>query len=246
MPFSFSYVVSSLSAGVQTAAGVANAVKRVPRDFREYARSLVPFWLSNAVGERFVGFLGLVNDTAVEGAQHAILSPMMFSRTFAYNTLNALGAERLLPRFPAETHEAYRSRLHQAWDLWEQAGSARGIELMFELFGVTATVVRNNEWNWDGDADASRFWVVVTDHPWTKGWHIGASNIIGGGQVIGGSFSAEEVAAMRGIVSTFKPADYVCESIVVVFDEDQWALEQPDGTWGYWKNRSSAASYISV
>jgi hypothetical protein len=215
---------------------------RTPNDFREFVKRLSPAWLSYMMGERLVGYIGLVWDTLAEGAMLAVTARSMLSRTFPTDAIYLIGSERNLQRYPGEELDAYADRLWRAWRLWEQAGSDIGLIQQFAIYGATCEIVRNDEWNWDGDAEASRVWCVLTEHGFVRDSTCGDGKICGGGQTCGSSASEEQVRAARKLVRTFKPAHMRVEKIVVIVD-DALPFEEPDGTWDQPENRSPQAIY---
>lgn len=191
-----------------------------------------------------MGVIGLMFDFTLEGALVAIKARGLRSPDFPTDGLDYIGSERCLPRFPNESHADYKTRLLAAWDIWRQSGTQGGIELLFSLLGITIDIKTNAQWNWDGQTtNWSRFWLVVTDHPWVAGPPVGTLNPVGNGTTIGTTASPDEVRAVRNIVIDHKAAHDICPNIVIVLDEVAWAADLPDGTWGNIVNRNPTARY---
>jgi hypothetical protein len=229
-----------------------------PTNWREAVLRLLPGWLTaeGGFGERVTGTVGLVTDLVSVAAGEAARAPWLLEETCPDDALPMLGEERRMPRYPGETAAAYKARLHAAWEAWEYAGTAQAIISQLEAFGLSdIEVMTPRDWDWDsaapgtwedgvgGDANWSRFWVVIKGHPWT-GATWGAGGAWGSGGVIGLSATRDEIAAVRDIVQRWKGAEALNPWIIVVLDEVTWAAEQPDGTWHDWRNRSASARYI--
>jgi len=212
-----------------------------PRDFREYAKSLAPFFLSYVMGEKLVGWIGLMSDLLVEGAQQATLAGSQFSTMFPPDALALVGSERHLPQYPGESYDQYFARVWGAWEIWEQAGSDIGIIAQYAAYGATCEVINNWDWDWDGHPEKSRTWHMLTDHGIGAPLVLGDGHILGGGSTLGSSASADQVRAARTIARTFRAGHIPVEYIVVVLDDSSPIV--PDGTWDESGNRSPLACY---
>jgi hypothetical protein len=84
---------------------------------------------------------------------------------------------------------------------------------------------------------------VIKDHPWGPQAELGTGLVLDGTWTLGSTATPEEVATVRKIVRTWKPAHMVCEYIVIVFDETEWDSDPPSGDWHIPGNRSEAAAY---
>jgi hypothetical protein len=217
----------------------------MPANFLSYtAEALSPTVLQGARGERLAGAFALMFDTLAETANEAVKARFLGSNTHPVDALPLIGQERMLPRYPVDSDASYRARLRDAWNAWTKAGTDVGIVAQLAAMGLTAYVREQNiDWDWDGDtANWSRFWVVITGHPWSR-WKWGDGHTWGGGQSWGSSATVAEVRSVRALVRKWKPARSVCPYIIVVMEADDWALQQPDGSWADPANRSAAAIY---
>jgi hypothetical protein len=219
-------------------------------DFRDYIYRLSPAFLRNYWGQRLMGILGLNWDGIAEGATIAVGATKLYSDERATDVLDLIGEERMLPRFPDESDTDYEARLHDAWELWQQAGTRGGIMEMFDRWdGKGGTFARNANWVWDSQATTnwSRIWVVLYTHPWTAGPDLGGSWPALGSDpdlTLGSTATVDDVRAARNIVRTFKEAHAVCVNVIVVLDAVGWlAAGGPDGTWDNPSNRSTTACY---
>jgi hypothetical protein len=114
---------------------------------------------------------------------------------------------------------------------------------------LTWSVASPANWDWDGQPTLwSRFWLILyppdtlwVQHPpewgdvdlWDGAW--GSS-----GFTWGSTATPEQVATIRQIIRTWKPAHTLCNQIVIAFDEDLFdptaapGAPMPDGTWAPW------------
>jgi hypothetical protein len=213
---------------------------------RYAAEALSPTVFQGESGQKLLpGTLGVFFDAAAEGCNQAIKARFFDSDTFPPTALPYLGAGRSMPRYALDSDTSYTARLRDAWNIWPQAGTKYGIESQLGALGLTAEVKDRTTagWNWDGDHDNwSRFWVVITSHPWSP-WEWGDGTLFGDGHTWGSDATLSEVQSVRALVRKWKPAHVICEHIIVVMDGVTWAAEQPDGTWHNPANRSAAAIY---
>lgn len=220
------------------------------KDYREYTKNTSPGFLKGTLGERLVGALhGLFADFIAECVQEAVLARFITSPTFLPDSaLGPIGEGRLLPRYAFETDASYQEAVQRPWSAWSQAGTAAEMARQFARTGVTVTVKRNGEtdWQWDYDTDDwSRFWLLVTDHPWPGDSNWGDRGDWGDGGVWGLADVAGTagVETLRAVVRQWKPAHIRCASIVVIVDNSVWA--NPSGyDWDQPENRSEGALYI--
>lgn len=212
--------------------------------YREAVEGLSPAVFKGYFGSRLVGgMIGLMGDLAAEAAREAALMRFFDAVTFPEDALAPHGDERLMPRYPTESADTYKSRLRDAWNAWNRAGTDQAIITQLAGLGLTAEIYANHEWNWDSDTDNwSRFWVVVTSHPWSR-WHWSDGTSYGGGATWGSTATPAEIYALRRLVRTWKVGHVVCSHIILVMDPATWS-PTPDGTWGDPANRNAGAIYI--
>lgn len=114
--------------------------------------------------------------------------------------------------------------------------SNRGTWFTREPDGLIEVHAKQANWDWDDEPDLwSRFWVIIyplasgvfVEHPswgdpalWGGTWGPEPS------ATWGCSATVEQVAAIRGLVQTWKPAGTLCKHIIVSFDD---ALFEPEG-----------------
>ena len=229
--------------------------------YREFLIDLMPPWFRGAVGELYTQGVGFVEDITAETFNQAGKAHLLLSNTFHESTLKFVGAERLIPRNAAETDVGYLNRLHDAWKVWPKAGQATGVVEQLAIAGYTAHIfmqgqpgqkpgdITGDVWNWDDDLlNWSRFWVVITGHPWTDEGDWGDPGDYGDGGTWGTTATLEEVLTVRGICRRWKNAEAVFPHIIIVLDQTAWnALGTPAVTTGdrydIFENRSDAARY---
>lgn len=229
--------------------------------YREFALRLVPPWLKGLVGALYIEGVGFIEDTVAETYNQAGKAHLLLANTFHESTLKFVGTERLMPRVTAESDESYLQRLQDAWNIWPKAGQATGEVEQITIAGLTAHIFMQGQpgqkpgddtgdiWNWDDDLlNWSRFWVVVTGHPWVSEGEWGDPGDYGDGGTWGTTATPEEVTGLRAIVRRWKTAESVFPHIIVVVDQAAWdALGAPAVTTGdrydIFENRSDAARY---
>jgi hypothetical protein len=122
---------------------------------------------------------------------------------------------------------------------------ARGNWYTIDRDGSRSFVLNTGSWLWDGTPAApewARFWVIIyptaAGEPWSEGPDWGDVDLWGGawgtpGYTWGSTATPGQVAAVRAIVSQWKPAGTRCEHIIIAFDDASFdpAAPEPDGTW---------------
>lgn len=225
----------------------APRVKKTPESaYFAYQREVFPAPFAGPVADIYFGVkLALNNHAGLEADTDACRLNDLSRNDLPADAIAYKGRDRGLDRGPTETDAQYLARLRDAWTAWEFAGTETAIISQLALIGVTATIVENGDWDWDGNTGAwARFWVLIESSPWSGStWQWGDGTRWGDGSTWGTTASVEEVETVRRIVRQWKPAHCFCDSIIVVVDPVTWAAEQPDGTWGDWANRSLGAAY---
>jgi hypothetical protein len=141
---------------------------------------------------------------------------------------------------------------------------ARGNWFSRSATGVETYTLNTGNWNWDSAVPSSpqwsRFWVIIYPGTrWTitpEEWGMGSTwGTIGNSW--GTTMNESEVAAVRQIVTEWKPAGTTCVDVILAFDPASFspAAPEPDGTWGKWykyvlgvavPSRLQTARYLGV
>lgn len=237
--------------------------------FRATRKQLAPRWLTEGDGELLGYALDILKDAFAERMRQALL--IRFPEQGPDGTpapadaLAAMGRDRRVVRGLNETDASYVRRLKSWLDDRKTAGNAfalmarlaeyTGAGTSFrtvdnsgnwyrrEADGSQSVLIRQANWNWDGDtAKWARFWVIV------YGFRA-AAGTFGGGASIGGSASAtigstttrDEVATIRAIIKDWKPAGTRCRNIILALDDASFdpSAPEPDGSWGTWSENDA-------
>lgn len=220
---------------------------------------LAPPWESGPVGELWVQALGFIHDLSAEYAVQAVKAGQIRSNTFHVSGLPLIGSERQMPRYPSETDTAYLNRLRGAWEAWAAAGNFNAIIDQLAVLGLTAEIWEQGQkgpapdqdssviWDWDDNLDNwSRFFVVITSHPWTDDGDWGDPGTWGDGGTWGSTATEEEVQTVQQIATHWKAAHTVYPHVIVVLDGVGWATVSPITTGDRYDqvaNRSDTAIY---
>jgi hypothetical protein len=205
-------------------------------NWRDYVAKISAPWMLRTWGERFFGLLGLITDTASEGVKLALLSNWLLEPTSPDDILPKIGRERHLHRYPAETPAQHRTRLHQAWATWVNAGSHVNMITQFELAGWPGVMIFDNAeiYEWESPHDTeniSRFWVIMPPESHTfaaDGIWSDPGTWTDGGLWDTSNATFEQIQTMRGIIRKFKPVDWRCAGIIAVLTWDNPTLGSAD------------------
>lgn len=224
----------------------------------QWGLELNPATATGFTGELWIAAVGFFHDMMVEVAVQAVKSNQMRSDTFHESGLKLIGAERQMPRYPAETNIQYKDRLRDAWTAYVSAGNFNAIVDQLAHFGLTAEIWEQtqegpapahdsaNIWDWDDNtAKWSRFWTVITGHPYVKlVW--GEFAYGDEGTTWGTSATEEDVQTVRDIIRHWKEAHVVFPHILIVLDSTAWDAIVPVTTgdrYDIYENRTDALAY---
>lgn len=220
-------------------------------EWEEYLVALAPRWLRTPTAEALARSIGTQLDALEQGARDAIKAA--FVEVCPEDAIAFHAAARRLEPYPGESLSAWRARVAAAWDSLYYLGTAQGIQIAFAAMGWTATVYGSHDsappwWGaawppaprnprpawWSGawpvaHGDTqwmSRFWVVLeAPGPW--GWEVARSwgaDVWGSGWLWGLDKAREvDVQLVRRIVERWRPANEVCDGILVHFPDDSVA-----------------------
>lgn len=98
------------------------------------ADHLAPPWLRGGDARHLLASLGEFRDDAADAVKLAVLAKLPRAVTPA-DALGRIGADRLMPRGPAESDASYAARLAGAWESWPWSGTPYGILTALRLAG---------------------------------------------------------------------------------------------------------------
>ena len=147
-----------------------------------------------------------------------------------------------------EQLQAYFTGHAVGFELIHNTGATSAIQYALAADGTRTT--SSITWDWDGAGATylSRFWVILhvpTDvalpaPTWGDGgWE--AVTVVS--ETIGSTAPYWMVQNVKSIVENFRSDSAKCSHIVLVFDDDDWNAQQPDGTWNHMGNRNPNACY---
>jgi hypothetical protein len=220
--------------------------------------------------------LDLMLDAYLERMRLGLLARLPDAAELVTGALELLGRDRRTIRGIGESDTTYAGRLKN-WlvdarrrgnpfamlqKLSEYVGAdssfrtvdARGNWFSRSATGVETYTLDTGNWNWDSSVPSSpqwsRFWVII--YPGTR-WTTGTTEWGTGstwgtpGTSWGSTMNESEVAAVRQIVSEWKPSGTRCVSVILAFDPASFdpAAPEPDGTWGTWYKLSAGVAVPS-
>lgn len=210
-------------------------------NYQRFVAGLSPVWASGGDspgtgywGGRLLKTLwGITADTISIALSQAISAPMLhIGGKQPVDALPLLGWERNMPRYPIETHQQYRTRLHGAWVAWGLAGSETAIESQLTAAGYadaevyeprrvhSDTLEEHGDWDREPANYWSQFWVFFPKgtHGFGPAYAVGSPGLfVGSGWIVGASGSYDEVQLVRGIVNKWRPAHVICRELLFEF-----------------------------
>ena len=209
-----------------------------PSTFDQYQAGLAPPALKGPNGEAFTSALGLMKDVFAEGAMQALRC--RFVSSCPEDALAFIGQERNLPQVPGEPVAAYRARLLNAWQAWQQAGTKPGLINQLNVLGYPNVVVLEDNTSSfalsppaSGFAPGTEWWrfmvFIKPPHPFTIGSKYGDGNTWGNGRLwgIGGPVNALQV--IRNTIALWQPAHARMVACGIVLSGGVWG---DGGLWG--------------
>jgi hypothetical protein len=200
----------------------------------------MPYWLYGPQGEAWATAWGTLLDGIHDAAVQAVKCRMPLIAPA--DAVPVIANERNFDRVPRETIAQFRERVHNAWEAWRWAGTDKGIVDQLELTGLSAVVVRNNQWVWDSNSGNvanywARFWVVVSAPQWSPDDTWG-SGTWGDGGLWGfdATVTDADIKYVNKTIVKWKHAPTQCVHAIVVMDGGLWGYPIDDtwgsGTWG--------------
>ncbi len=208
-------------------------------NWRETVANLVPGWLRNYWGTRFVGYIALLADAISQGASEALRAPWPKESTSPDDALGMFGHDSNMPKYPNEfdTPAVYKTRLvgnedgtGGRWDAWKFAGNEVTLLNQIHALGFTnAEIVTSHNASYSGVPSWSRFQLILPEgsHGWTADtstwdgdsskWDENPNDLWDVIEDVPG-----EIRALRDLLRRFKAAHEVCDSIVAIVSGQVW------------------------
>ena len=207
----------------------------VVKNLREYTERISPAPLTGFWGSRLmVGLFGFFSDLGAEALEQAITIGWVKRALLPTDALAAIGSNANIERVSGESTAAYRLRLIDKWELWEESATGTFAENALAPFGVSAASVTVNtirDWTPDLTGNWSRFWIILegADLPWSElEW--GAFTWGTPELTWGTSASQEEIFGLIRLLCKWKSGHEVGVEVILLFDGFIWG--GPGKTWG--------------
>jgi len=248
----------------------------MPLGLRFLREKLAPSWLTDGEGG-LVGYsLDVLGDAFIERVRLGLMARLpqnnpQGTKTAPPDALLRMGRDRRVVRGLTDTDQVYAARLvswldgrgrtGNPWALLKRLSEylgpgpafrtvdVRGNWFSRDADGAESCLMKQANWDWDGDPDGasrwSRFWVIIypnglfTEGP---GWGDGDAPNWGDPDTTWGSTATpEQVTTIRGLVKEWKPEGTRCINIILAFDPDSFdptaAVDDtgmPAGLWEHW------------
>ena len=229
--------------------------------FFEIFQQITPSWLSSGDGGSVLASLALIKDDFFARVKLGLMTRFP---TYAVDdvALGALGRDRKMIRGINEPAPSFSGRLipylynHKRrgnpWAMLEQLQAylqapcvvrtvdRRGNWFSIDANGNQSSSINTGNWLWDGIPASpywARFWVIIFPVGGTNPWGPSKNYADSSGHVIGLSATADQIAGIRSIIRTWKPAGTTCEWVIVAFNSATFNALNPtatDGQWRFW------------
>lgn len=206
--------------------------------YADYFPSLLPTFLADPVGKFWAQSFGTIADSISDSATNAVKCSII--ATAPDDALPYLGAARPhVIRVPGQSAASYRADLMRSFEFASMLGTDAGIIAMLARAGLTARVVRNNQWDWDGHPGNvapywARMWVII-DNPGT--WTAGST--WGGGERWGDTYtwgirglSADLIGYIIASCLMYKSSHARLVRIRAIVSGTSWGGGSTGGSWG--------------
>jgi hypothetical protein len=190
---------------------------------------LAPPWLLKPNAKKYLEAIGnLVDEEGVDRARES--SRVGVVEVAPADALPALGRERQLERYAAESEDAYRTRLKEAFKTWGQAGTKAAVlaSLNGGYPGPAWAVVENYEDDPEDSGFTEDFWsrfIVKMGNsalsPWKWGTAPTGSGFTWGQTNLtwGSTATPAQLALIKSLVLKFKPAFTVFDFIRITLSD---------------------------
>lgn len=224
------------------------------RSFKDFLLDLLPPWLRDPAGEAWPRSTGDAMDDILARARAGVRDHLPIatpSYTPPADALDAIGAERQLPRAVGEGDADYMARLRGSFDAWASSGTALGLLTALKALGYPTArvmIIRRLMYSLDGSGN-----LVITGLPTGFGigsWMVRATRTFWSEfQVLFASdelpsiatgapsdwatalpaANSDEMAALIATVKRWRPADARCAGIIAVTAGQCWGY--PFDNW---------------
>jgi hypothetical protein len=237
--------------------------------FRDTYEAMIPRWMKQGrlwrVGYSVALHLDLLGDAVAASVR------IGFPGGYWSGANERIGLDRKIVRGYDEPDASYEAALRNWRDIHARKGNPwvmlERLRAYFTGHDVTLDLIQNIDgttasyrtiyvdgtreagtmtWNWDANVGTytSRFWIIITvpEDVATAAptWGDGGWNV---NETVGSSAPYSMVESVRSIVEAFRPRASNCDRIIVVFNQDDWAAQPPDGTWNRASHRNPNACY---
>jgi len=191
--------------------------------YRRYVAQLtrgVDF-LRSGLGWFYAGTLGAITDSLLEGARQGFIQGLPGHPEQTEDSLNQVGADRELFRYRLDTVATWSARVRNAWQYYEQAGTAIQVLRAVNEWGA---ITFASTWNpalvglTEGSWARFQVWIGAGVTPWLPAAKYGSGIVYGGPNVMYGISNAltEDVQTLRKIIRKWKPMRSKASVLIVL------------------------------
>ena len=204
-------------------------------DYQAYFPTLLPTFIADDVGTYWATSFGFIGSAIADGASNAVKCSIV--QMAPSDALPYLGAARPhIIRYPGESDASYQSALAQSFCYASLLGTDAGIIAALGRVGMKATVIRNNEWDWDGHPGNvapywARMWVIIQQpSPFSPGSRWGGGGRWGSDFVWGPDGLTPQIQQfIIDVCETYKSSHSQLVRIRLILDGTAWGA---GFTWG--------------
>lgn len=177
-------------------------------------------FLASGLGLAWSQTLAVVQDALAEGARQSFLQGLPGNPEQTEDSLNQVGSDRELFRYRDESFASWSTRVHNAWQYYEQAGSPIQVLRAINEWGA---IVFSATWNPANVFLVEGVWARFTifmlpgTPPWQPATAYGSGHTYGEQNLLYGLSNAklEDVTTLVRIVKKWKPKRSRGEGIIV-------------------------------
>ena len=166
-------------------------------------------FLRDGLGRLYAGTYGAVADATLEGVRQGVLSSLPGHPEQTADSLDQVGADRDLFKYREESLASWATRVQNAWQSYEQAGTDIQVKRAINEWGL---IMFPTTWSTGADLVEgawARFtvWIHDADIPWAPAVTYGSGARYGDPDLMYGISNAkvEDVSTLVRIVQKWKP-----------------------------------------